>query len=99
MFPNNVGLRPTRYCRHSIGISSNGEISTDAGARITMTLGDLIRRHDFGPVTRSYRERFADDLTTEVMECIHRILNDPAAMRLGGTAESPWSDATWLMWL
>jgi hypothetical protein len=64
-----------------------------------MSLGDLIRRHEFEPVTRSYRERFGDDLTMEFMECIRKIVVDPAAKQLGGTAQSPWSDATWLMWL
>jgi hypothetical protein len=63
-----------------------------------MSLEDLIRRGDFETVARSYRERFGEDLPTEIMECIHRIITDPRAKRLGGTADSPWSDATWLMW-
>jgi hypothetical protein len=63
-----------------------------------MSLEDLIRRREFEPVAEAYRRRFGDDLTPETIECIYRIVTNPAAKRLGGSDQSPWSDDTWLMW-
>jgi hypothetical protein len=63
------------------------------------SIRELIAIGDAVSLSERYAKRYSDLVDPNVLAAISQIVTDPNARKLGGSADSPWSDETWLTWL
>jgi hypothetical protein len=62
-------------------------------------VGELLRMKQFDALTALVKDRWRIAPTTRLLQWLHEIAFLSPKPSVGGTAVSPWSNSTWLMWI
>lgn len=62
-------------------------------------VGELLQLRDFVTLARIAEERWGIVASVETLEQLHDIAFRHPSIAVGGSAQDPWSDSTWLLWI
>jgi hypothetical protein len=62
-------------------------------------IGLLLRKRDFAALAQIVESRWGIQTPEVTWELLHKLAFANPGAKMGGTAASPWSSATWLLWI